>query len=288
MKKVIIGGAAMVMLIVVGLMWVPVVSAQRPIAPIAQRQFDGLVLEGPGSSIGVSVRDLSADDASRAKVQQSDGVYIDTVREGTPAARAGLKTGDIVVDFDGERPRSTRHFTRLVRETAPGRSVKMTIVRDGSRQTLDITPEARNGFASGPLASADGVLRGFPRDFQFNFDGNRFNLWDGPFGSSARLGVVVTPLSEQLASYFGVKDGVLVSEVQASTPAATAGLKAGDVITSVNGHAVMDAQDVVNEIRDVQAGGSIELKVTRDRKDVTMKATFPERRRLTATAGRPI
>jgi serine protease Do len=285
MKKVAIGGATIVMLIVGGLMWVPAVSAQRP---IAQRQFDGLVLEGPGSSIGVSVRDLSADDASRAKVQQSDGVYIDTVREGTPAARAGLKTGDIVVDFDGERPRSTRQFTRLVRETAPGRSVKMTIVRDGSRRTLDITPEARNGFASGPLASADGVLRGFPRDFQFNFDGNRFNLWDGPFGSSARLGVVVTPLSEQLASYFGVKDGVLVSEVQADTPAATAGLKAGDVITSVNGHAVMDAQDVVNEIRDVQAGGSIELKVTRDRKDVTLKATFPERRRLTATAGRPI
>ena len=67
MKKVVIGGATIVMLIVVGLMWVPAVSAQRP---IAQRQFDGLVLEGPGSSSGVSVRDLSADDASRAKVRR--------------------------------------------------------------------------------------------------------------------------------------------------------------------------------------------------------------------------
>src|SRR5215510_5461286 len=274
MKKWVIGGMAIATLILSALILAPSVSAQRQ-SPFAQRQFDGLTLEGPGSSIGVTVRDLSADDASKAKLQQSDGVLVEDVREGTPASRAGIKNGDIVLEFDGERPRSTRHFTRLVRETPPGRTVKMTIVRDGSRRTLDITPEASNRIGGFP----DAALRGLERDLpQFNFDGNRF-FFEGMFGSTARLGVVVTPLSEQLAAYFGVKDGVLVSEVQANTPAASAGIKAGDVITSVNGHAITGPQDVVNEVREVQAGGAIELKITRDRKDLSLKVAIPERRR---------
>jgi len=269
-----------VTLIVAAFVFPPTAHAQRD--RLSNRLLDGLVLEGPGSSVGMSVHDLSTEEASRAKVQASDGVLVDSVREGTPASRAGLKSGDVVVEFDGERPRSTRHFTRLVRETPPGRTVKMTIVRDGSRRTLDITPEASNRIGGFP----DGALR-LPQDLpQFNFDGNRF-LFEGAFGSTARLGVVVTPLSEQLAAYFGVKDGVLVSEVQANTPAAAAGIKAGDVITSVNGHAITGPQDVVNEVREVQAGGAIELKVTRDRKELSLKATIPERRRQTA-GGRQI
>ena len=277
MKKWVFGGLALVTLIAAAFIFASPALAQRDRLG-NQRQFDGLVLEGPGSSIGVSVRELSADDASRAKVQASDGVLVDSVREGTPASRAGVKSGDVVIEFDGERPRSTRHFTRLVRETPPGRAVKMTIVRDGSRRTLDITPEATNRTGGFP----DAALRALPRDFpQFNFDGNRL-LFEGPFGSTARLGVVVTPLSDQLAAYFGVKDGVLVSEVQANTPAASAGVKAGDVITSVNGHAITSPQDVITGVREVQAGGAIELKVTRDRKELSLKATIPERRRPTA------
>jgi serine protease Do len=241
-------------------------------------QFDGLILDGPGSSIGVSVRELSADDAAKAKVQPSEGVYVQDVRDGTPAARAGLKSGDVVVDFDGERPRSTRHFTRLVRETAPGRTVKMTIVRDGARQTVDITPDARAAFGGFP----DNAFRAIPRDFQFNFDGQRLNLWDGPFGSAGRLGVVVVPMSDQLADYFGVRDGVLVSETRTNTPAATAGLKAGDVITAVNGHAITSPQDLINEVRDIKPGGSIDLRIVRERKELTLKAAFPERNRQTA------
>jgi S1-C subfamily serine protease len=281
MKKWIIGGLALATLIVGAFMFASPAMAQRD-GP-RSLQFDGLVLEGPGSSIGASVRDLGADEAARAKVQPSDGVLVDSVREGTPASKAGLKSGDVIIEFDGERLRSTRHFTRLVRETPPGRTVKMTIMRDGSRRTLDITPEASNRSGGFP----DAALRALPRDFQFNFDGNRNFFFEGPFGSTARLGVVVTPLSDQLAAYFGVKDGVLVSEVEANTPAASAGVKAGDVITSVNGHSITSPQEVVNEVRNVQAGGAIDLKITRDRKELSLKATIPERRRPSA-GGQPI
>ena len=284
MKKWVIGGVAIAALILSALIFAPSASAQRQ-SPFAPRQFDGLTLEGPGSSIGVTVRDLSADDASKAKLQQSDGVLVEEVREGTPASRAGIKNGDIVLEFDGERPRSARHFTRLVRETAPGRSVKLTIVRNGARRTLDITPEAGAGIGSRAFTDPNDLLRAIPRDF--NYDGNQFNLFEGTFGTT-RLGVVVTPLSDQLAGYFGVKEGVLVSEVTANTPAATAGLKAGDVITAVNGRPVMGPQDVVSQVREVQAGGAIDLRVMRDRKELMLKATIPERRRPTFGGGQAI
>src|SRR5215510_8633575 len=181
MKKWVFGGLALVTLIVAAFVFPPTAHAQRD--RLSNRwQLDGLVLEGPGSSIGMSVHDLSTEDASRAKVQASDGVLVDSVREGTPASRAGLKSGDVVVEFDGERPRSTRHFTRLVRETAPGRSVKMTIVRDGSRRTVDITPDGTDRFNGRLSTDQDAIARAIPRDFQFNFDGNHL-LWEGAFGS---------------------------------------------------------------------------------------------------------
>jgi membrane-associated protease RseP (regulator of RpoE activity) len=119
---------------------------------------------------------------------------IDSVREGTPATRAGLQKGDVVVEFDGERARSAQQFTRLVRETAPGRSVKMTVVRDGSRRTLDITPETRDSVTlqQFPQVTAD-VFRALPRDFDFSFD--QRGLWgEGLFGTPRRMGVSIVPL----------------------------------------------------------------------------------------------
>ena len=71
-----------------------------------------LPLVGPGSSIGVTVRDADS------------GVVVQEVRADSPASRAGVKEGDVVTEFDGERARSAAQFTRLVRETAPGQNGK--------------------------------------------------------------------------------------------------------------------------------------------------------------------
>jgi S1-C subfamily serine protease len=73
-----------------------------------------------------------------------------------------------------------------------------------------------------------------------------------------------------------------VSEVIENTPAASAGLKAGDVITSANGRGVQSTQDLTREVRDTEPGSTIELKVTRDHKELTLKATMPTRRPTTA------
>jgi S1-C subfamily serine protease len=95
----------------------------------------------------------------------------------------------------------------------------------------------------------------------------------------------VTPLSDQLAEYFGVKQGLLVSEVAAGSVAEAAGIKAGDVITSVRGQTVATSSDVVRELGQAGSGASVEIRVTRNHKDVTLTAKMPERTRAAARPG---
>ena len=101
-----------------------------------------------------------------------------------------------------------------------------------------------------------------------------------------RLGVQLGELPPQLAEYFGAGDGgVLVSSVTADSAAAKAGLKAGDVITSINGDRVRDSDDLIDELRDVE--GDVTIGIVRDKKASSLKATLqsptPARR-----PGRPI
>ena len=76
------------------------------------------------------------------RTPRTAGVRIDGVDDDSPAAKAGLREGDVVVEFDGERVRSARQLTRLVQETPDGRAVKMTVTRGDARQTVEVTPEA--------------------------------------------------------------------------------------------------------------------------------------------------
>lgn len=246
-------------------------------------------LDGRGSQIGVMVSDV--EDAS------ATGVKVDEVERGSAAEKAGVKAGDFVVDFDGERVRSARQLTRLVQETPAGRTVKMTVRRGADRQTMDVTPEASESAWSssfGPEIRAE-IERSLPklrelapelgRDGAFNF---RFDGLPAIPGR-ARLGVQVEALSDQLAEYFGVKDGgVLVSSVTADSPAAKAGVQAGDVITKVNGTAVSDAGDLIEEIAEVGDDGAVTLDVVRDKKPTTLKATLERPRSgRRPRAGRP-
>lgn len=295
MRKALVAGVAAVALAATAFALAPAVWSQTTSSDDA-RDRRVLMLDGRGSSIGVSIRDLDADDMAKGKPGQTGGVMIEAVDENSPAARAGLREGDLIVEFDGERVRSARHFARLVQETAEGRAVKATVMREGSRQTLDVTPE-RGGRWTGGLMHlphiADDIerevergMRALPRDFAFDFK------WDGEIPSAkvwprGRLGAQLSPLTDQLAEYFGTKAGVLVSSVDSDSMAAKAGLKAGDIITSINGQAVETPRDVAEGLRTADAT-EVTIAVMRDRKPLTLKAQLPERRRTkTVRAVRP-
>jgi len=256
-----------------------VMMAVRPVAAQAQPR---VIMQTIGAaSIGVTIRDVTSEDAAKAKMAQPAGVYVESVREGTAAAKAGLQAGDIVIEFDGERVRSASHFTRLVQESVPDRQVAAVVVRGTSKQMLNVIPEAvGTNFLSRNLFRPQDLQLQVPRNFNFDVEPN-FLRRALPLSGNA-LGVSVTPLSEQLAAYFGVKDGVLVNDVTTSSPAASAGLRAGDVITAINGEQVSSAAEITRALRD-NRNETVDITITRDRKSQTLKATVPTR---TPPAGR--
>ena len=97
--------------------------------------------------------------------------------------------------------------------------------------------------------------------FKFEMPAGRFDFDGEPFlaASRGRLGVRVQDLSEELAGYFGVKSGVLVAGVEADAPAAKAGIKAGDVITAVNGQAITEPGELRREVAKVEDGKTADL-----------------------------
>jgi serine protease Do len=250
----------------------------------------GLMLPG-GPRIGVTVANLDEEQAKRGS-----GVTVTDVRDDGPAAKAGVKEKDVITEFDGEKVRSARQLTRLVTETPPGRTVKMAILRDGTRMDLQVTPEADEV----PMAFGGGRAvpgRPFrmeplePRDRQFFFrgpGGDRFEFehpGPGDEGSfdmfvppgRGRLGVGIQDLSGQLAEYFGTKDGVLVSSVTQDSPAAKAGIRAGDVITSVDGAPVTSSDALIEAVQKAADDATLKIGYVRDKKPATTTATLETR-----------
>lgn len=231
-----------------------------------------LTLEGPGSAIGVTVED-----------GDTTGARISGVRDDTPAARAGIAEGDIVVEFDGERVRSAQQFARLVRETAPGRAVQMSVTRDGARRQLEVTPEQRGAVDLQQSFNAPAIQTFTAPALRNRGAADPLSLWVSSLvGNRVRLGVSVTPVSGQLAEYFGVSEGVLVQEVMEDSPAALAGLRAGDVIREVNGATVSTQADLVSAVGRAADGSTLDIRITRDRQEQNVTATLPERPRPTA------
>lgn len=287
----------------------------RPSTRIRPAMPDEFSLRASGNQLGVMVSDPSTRQSPQADPGSlRTGVVVDEVHPDSPAEKAGLKAGDVIVEYDGERVRSARQFTRLVQETPEGRTVAIGLMRDGKKQTVNAVPEAgRMTWNFGPevdraLREVERGMRGFRFDvpapyFDFRFDERdrgiepnnreprrfeyrlpdefRFPVPGFPFPTSrGRLGVSVQSMTSELAEYFGAKNGgALVSSVTRESAAAKAGIKAGDVIVSVNGKSVSDADDLTRELEDIS--GDLTIIVLRDKKEMTLQATI-ERPRPTA------
>jgi len=255
------------------------------------------VFAGGGSRIGASVRDVDQADVTREKLAGTSGAVVEEVRSESPAAKAGLKAGDVIVSFDGERVRSARQLERLVEETPAGRTVKLALQRGGTKVDMDITPEApANAFFHGEgFKLRDGAFEVWPKieqDFRRKLPATEFN-WEGHGGDllmppRGRLGVQVQELSDQLAGYFGVKSGVLVTDVDEGSPASKAGMKAGDVITAVNGQPVSDPNQLRREMSKVEEAKPADVAVTREKKSLSLKVETDAAKRSSSRVRRTV
>ena len=278
LKILKIAGIAFVLLGVaaIAVVTTPILRGQT----LRDRSFTGLRGHAlMGSEIGVSLRDVDDADVRRDKLQSSAGAVVEDVQADGPAAKAGFKAGDVVVSFDGEKVRSARHLTRLVQDTADHREVEAVLVRAGEKVTVKVTPQATDlstvvGRALEPLRN----MRAFDLPGRFSMNIGPTDRWtysrgtgmDAATRRGGRLGIGVQDLTPQLGDYFGAKDGVLVTSVDDDTPAKTAGLKAGDVLTKIDGQAVRDTNELRRRI--AQASGDVTITLVRDRKELTLKA----------------
>ncbi|MDX2151337.1 MAG: PDZ domain-containing protein [Bryobacteraceae bacterium] len=250
-------------------------------APVfAQDVYIGQIpVQGPGpvflragagpSYLGVSVVEVTSERAKALNLKEERGVEITRVEADSPAEKAGLKVGDVVLEYQGQRVEGTEQFIRLVRETPAGRAAKVGLVRGGQYQTIAATIAERKGMGM--------VLRPGDNEWQMRLPRmempevvipdvpKAFMSW-----RSSRLGIEAETLDAQLAEFFGVKEGVLVRSVVKESPAAKAGVKAGDVITKVDGQSVASPREVTTALRALRSKKDVSLNVVREKREMSI------------------
>ncbi|MGO9260484.1 MAG: PDZ domain-containing protein [Bryobacteraceae bacterium] len=244
---------------------------------------NAIVVNGRAPYLGIGVQDIDADRAKALKLKETRGAEVTSIVDDSPAAKAGFKEGDVVLDYNGQAVEGGEQLSRLVRETPVGRQVKIGVWRAGASVTLSPTVEARKGamsFSSNGSWTMPNIEIPMPN----------FNMPDieiprlQPMYQSPMLGIEGESLGqeEQLADFFGVKDGVLVKAVTRNSAADKAGIKAGDVIVKIDDSRVTSTREITSVLRSVRGKTSINVTVVRSKKEMTLPVT------LEAAMGPPV
>src|SRR6267154_3489345 len=237
---------------------------QIEVQPKIEMNDMNILIGDDGSSwLGVETHEVTADKAKELKLSAERGVVLGKIVPDSPAAKAGLKENDVVTEINGQRVEGAAQFRRMIHEIPAGRSIQLTVWRDGRMQTISATlgrSEERH-HAMKMVAPTPGTfafrMPEIPEIPSMEWDGNM--LFGG---GQPRLGIDAEDLSGQLGTFFGAPDGegILVRDVNSGSPAEKAGVKAGDVITSLNGERIR----TIGELRE-------KLSAKRDDKDRTVK-----------------
>ena len=272
-----------------GLVSATVVVSAAAFAPAAfaaegaAGQFSSILNESPAllmnssqGYLGIGFRDVDNDRATALKLKETAGAEIVTVDHDAPAGAVGLKMHDVILQMNGQAVVGAEQLRRMLRETPPGRSVSLLISRDGQQQTINVTladhaaleQKAWTNLTVVPDPDEDGG--GIALAAPTSHKGGSGFFGSLTFGSTS-VGVQLDALGSQLADYFGVKDGqgLLVKHVAANSPAAAAGLKAGDVVTKVDGQTMATLSDWSKKIHS-NRGKQVQVTIFRNRKEQTL------------------
>ena len=228
------------------------------------------VRPGGSSYLGIGVADITAARAKALNLKEERGAEVTNVAKDSPADKAGIKQGDVVLEYDGAAVEGIEQITRLVRETPIGRQVKISVWRNGAAQTLTATIEARKGT----LIPSDRFPMATPFLNLPQIELPRFQMtWQNPV-----LGIEGESLrsQEQLADFFGVKDGVLVKLVRKNSAAEKAGIKAGDVVVKVEDSTVATSQEITRALRALGSKKTFTVTVVRNKKEIPLTVTMEE------------
>ena len=275
--------------LLIGFVLVIGAEAQTP-APGAKgesRTFS-MFFDGDSSYLGIETEEITKDNFAKYGLREVRGVAVEKVMDGSPAEKAGLQNGDVIVRFNNEEITSVRKLTRLLGETAPDHQAKLTVIRGGGEREITATLGKRPTpkFEEGTFGTATPGFQRLPFPPSGNFpvppSGRSVPAIPGTpepfsfrFGSGRRIGVGVSTLTKQLSEHFGVASGVMVNDVRADSPAAKAGLKAGDIIVEAEGKEIKGETDLIRAISEKREG-DVTLTIVRDRNRQTIRVTPEE------------
>ena len=294
---------------VLAVLVVPVLAAEET-APVAEKKVERKIVirdgEGPeqvfvwtgdadpnvvsGAYLGVGLREETE--------SPDGGARVTAVVPGSPADKAGVEEGDVVVAFNGKVIRGPAALTERIHAAKPGDKATIDVVRDGKRKSLDVELTARTGgfrFFGGRgeapldeehmkaleenLKGLDERLKGLDLDIEPNVRSFRFH---GPgaraflFSGKPLLGVELVETTPELRTHLGgtKEAGVLVGRVLGDSAAEKAGVRVGDLIVSVDGDSIGDASDLIDAVSS-RAGKTVDLGIIRDGRATSVKATLP-------------
>jgi serine protease Do len=220
-----------------------VAGSERSAAP---KVMEAWSFSSGGAWLGVDLADVRPADVEKLKLSAERGAVVEDVKEGSPADKAGLRDGDVIVAFDGEAVRSAAQLARLVRETPAGRAVDVGLSRDGRREQAKVTLDERRG----PMGRLDGDLlppvrpMAIPR-LPEGLSAPGLPGGGRPGAGTRRLGVGYREVrGEEAARLKAPHSGILVTSVENDMPAAKAGIRVGDVIVAVDAGPVRDGQSL--------------------------------------------
>lgn len=222
-----------------------------------------------GAWLGVTLSDVTPEKARNLKLAGEYGAVVEEVEENSPAARAGIEKGDVILAFAGEKVWSVAQFRRRIGETPPGRDVALLLSRDGKTRSVTVKLEARSESFMMPQMPSIQIPSFRMPEIHIPRGNFEFDL-----PSPTRLGVSGVDLTPQLAAYFGVSQGkgVLVSEVFGGTPAEKAGLKSGDCIVRFAGADIGTLSELREALArtDESSSRNFSLTIVRDRREQTL------------------
>ena len=224
-----------------------------------------------GGYLGIGGLDIAPERAKALNLKEARGVEVSSLAPDGPAMKAGVKEGDVVLEFNGQPVQGTSHFQHLVREYPVGKAVKLMVWRAGAPVTLTATVgENRQMMIGGddswtftmPPIPPIPPMPEMPRILVYT--------------QNPMLGIVGEPLAqeEQLAEFFGVPDGVLVRSVKRGSAAEKAGVHAGDVITKVDETRVSNSAEITRVLRGLKGKKTFNVTVVRGKKEVVLAVPF--------------
>jgi serine protease Do len=199
---------------------------------IAQLKDNGHVTRG---WLGVQIQPVTSDVADALGLKQTAGALVAEPQAGSPAAKAGVKAGDVIVAIDGNTVKDSRELAQKIGTMSPGSSVKLNVLRDGSQQTINVT------------------LAQMPNQQQAQAGSEQQDSSQ----AAPHLGLSLAPAKSAGAG----NQGVVVTGVDPNGPAADRGIQEGDVILNVGGTSVSTPADVQKQLAQVQKSGKHEVLI---------------------------